>query len=1133
MDSTQYKLPPNPSDSANFLSNIFSIWLFPFFKKGYEKVLTFEDMFKTREQDKSELLGNRLETNWNQRTSKRNSLLSTIIATFWKDYALLALLCFVNDIVFRLGQQFLLGLFLQYFGKDSTTTYNEAVLYGAGIVVLNGLNALTYKNILDLSFNNGMKVRLAVCSLIYRKALRLSQTALGETSPGKVVNLLSNDVNRFEWATFFINNLWIAPLLTSIVGYLIWTEIGYAGLVGIFVVFMIAPMMSYAGKLTSKFRLQTAILTDERIRFMDEIISGVQVIKMYAWEKPFTKLITYARKMELKVIQKTSFIRAVHMSAMLFTTRLALFFTMLAIVSIDGPNAITPDRIFVISGYFSLVSHVMSQRYARGIAETAEVFVALGRLESFLHLDEKKTHIENNQENGMKNGTATQKMGNDIQLNGQKNELSNSNIAISMKNATACWTIPTLDYTSNGKFNKNKNGKDKETKTKNNDLEQEECLTKLNIDFPNGKLIGVIGTVGSGKSSLLQAILRELPLKSGTINVNGSISYACQEAWVFGASVKQNILFGEEYDRDRYNAVIRTCALEKDFEQLENGDRTIVGERGMSLSGGQKARINLARACYRKADIYLLDDPLSAVDAHVGTHIFEECIGPKSRLAKQKATRILVSHQVHFLKEADWIIILKDGEVKVQGTLDDLYKRGVDFVKMIGITETPEVTEVFPVFSRQNSVTSSQSSTSLESMVSRANYDEKKEKHFLMENFAERKVKGSLLVNYLRAGTNCPTLFIIFFAFIFAQFLASAVDYFVSIWTKQEMMRSHQTNDNPSFILSTEQCIYIQGILLAAMTIFGIARLIGYFTVCVRSSQNIHNFMFNGIISTTMRFFESNPSGRILNKFSKDLGEVDENFPKSLNDTVQTFMAIFGTLIVTSIVNPYFLIPTFILMIIIVLLRKIYLKTSKNVKRLEGAAKSPVYTHIAATLNGLTTVRAYKVEEILKREFDNHQDTHTTCYFMGSSTVATFGFCLDIVCTIFICCSIFYYILFDQEVSNEKIGLVVSQAIGLSSKVSWAVRQSADVDTRLVAIERVLEYRDLESEKQPEKPAVITSDWPSSGCIEFRNVFYRYFAEAKPVLQELSFVIKPKEKIGIVGRTGAGKSSLIGALFRL
>ncbi|XP_055319307.1 ATP-binding cassette subfamily C member 4-like [Sitodiplosis mosellana] len=1132
MESTQYKLPPNPCDSANCLSKILFAWTVPFFKKN-AKVLKLDDMFQPMTCDKSETLGNRLETNWVRSTSKadeRNSLLSVILYTFWRDYAFLSVCCFFNDIVFRLGQPFLLGYLLKYFRKDTQIAYHDAVLYATGIVVMNALNALLINHIHYVSYHNGMKVRVSVCSLIYRKSLRLSQTALGDTSPGKVVNLLSNDVNRFEWATFFMNALWTAPLLTLLVGCLMWNEIRWTGLVGILVVFCVVPMLSYAGKLTSKYRLQTASRTDERIRFMDEIISGVQVIKMYAWEKPFAKLITYTRSLELKMVRKTSYIRAFHMTSMLFTTRMALFCTMMIIILVHGPQEITSARIFVITSYFNIVSHLMSQRFSRGIAETAEVLVALKRLEKFLYLEEKQTNFGDDKlENGLANGLKKGKV--------KMSDSITSNVSVSMKNVSACWTIPANAYLSSGKFNQN--GKAKDNRTTMDEMQVDECLSHLNVDFPKGMLIGIIGPVGSGKSSLLQAILRELPLKTGSISVNGSISYASQEPWVFAASVRQNILFGQKYDQERYNKVVRICALEKDFEQFENGDRTIVGERGASLSGGQKARINLARACYRNSDIYLFDDPLSAVDTHVGTHIFNKCIGPASSLSRQRSTRILVTHQVHFLKEADWLIVLKDGRIEIQGTPSELYKSDVDFIELVGMTETPDVTEIFPVFSRQCSTISTQSESSIESMksvIGRSVAAEQKQKETKDEGVpmeAISKAKGSLSWNYFSSGAHWSVLLMLLFSFVFVQCLASATDYFVSIWTKQEEIRTHVSPNDTSITLTTNECISIQGTLVAALLIFGISRSIGFYSICVRISQNIHNAMFKGIISTKMRFFDTNPSGRILNRFSKDIGAVDEILPKNILDATQNILSMFGSIVIALVVNPYFLIPLLVLSIFFVFIRSIYLKTSRKVKRLEGIAKSPAYTHLSATLSGLSTVRAYKAEEILKKEFDNHQDTHSSCWFIIISTTSVFGFCLDFMCLLFIASIVYYYVLFDTGVSGEKIGLAISQAISLTGLVPWGVRQSAEISNQMTAVERVLEYRDLEPEKQPKKLVILVEGWPSKGCIEFRNVFYRYFAEAEPVLRGLSFVINPMEKIGIVGRTGAGKSSLIGSLFRL
>ncbi|XP_031636354.1 multidrug resistance-associated protein 4-like [Contarinia nasturtii] len=1155
METSRRKLPtnpPNPREKANFLSLIFFTWTLPLFRKGYQKVLKFDDIFQSLTVDRSKSLGDRLEVNWKVQLekSKRPSLIKAIFATLWREYAGLALICGFNDIVVRLGQPILLGKLLLYFRENKEINYDEAVIYACAIIGFTFINSLLVNQFFLIGFHNGMKVRVAVCSLIYRKALKLSQTALGETAPGKVVNLLSNDVNRFDMVTMFINSMWTAPLLTVIVGVMLYIEIGVPGMIGILIVFIVVPIQSYTGKISSKFRLQTALRTDERVRFMDEIISGVQVIKMYAWEKPFAKLIMYARKMELKIVRKSSYVRALYMTFMLFTTRMAIFCTMLAIVLIYGSTEITAARIFVISSYYGIIAQTMSQMFVRGVAEIAEVLVGLRRLQNFLELEEKKTKRIGDEKNGQ-NGFANEK----IEEMKQSEHTTPPNVSVSIKNGVARWTIPKNPLLK---------GTSKQHKAEQDEFDalKVPTLNEINVDFPKGKLIGIIGSVGAGKSSFLQALLRELPLESGSLSINGSISYASQEPWIFAASVKQNILFGENYDRDRYDSVVKTCALVKDFEQFESGDQMIVGDRGASLSGGQKARLNLARACYRKADIYLMDDPLSAVDAHVGTHIFNKCIGPKGRLAKLNATRILVTHQVHFLKEADWLVVLNNGRIEVQGSPADLSRSGVDFAKLVGTEENDENPEKMARQLSRRSSTRSVSSASVSSAdMSEFDGDDGNEqaaKGVEMEASSKGKVKGSVAVNYFTAGAHWSILFVLGISFLIVQLLASAADYWVSIWTREEEMRNHLkenstyvsfvsrdlfsdisdmfsgSSDKPkTYNLSTEVCIYVHATIMACLFVIGIWRSVGFYSMCVRASQNLHNNMFRGLISAKMRFFDTNPSGRILNRFSKDIGATDEFLPKAILDATQVILSMFGSVIVAASVNPLFLIPVLVLAFTFIFIRKIYLKTSKNIKRLEGAAKSPVFTHLAATLNGLSTVRAYNAEKILQTEFDNHQDNHSACWYSFIATGGAFGLSLDMACFIFITFIITYFIFIAETATGDKVGLAITQAMSLTGMLQWGVRQSAEISNQMMAVERVLEYRDLEPEKESEKPREVDNEWPQKGCVEFRNVVYRYFAEAEPVLRGLSFVIKPKEKIGIVGRTGAGKSSLIGAIFRL
>lgn len=352
----------------------------------------------------------------------------------------------------------------------------------------------------------------------------------------------------------------------------------------------------YLGKLTSAYRLKVAKRTDYRVRLMNEIINGIQVIKMYAWEKPFEAMVKLARKQEISVVTSASYLRGVYLSCSVFIERTTLYLTIITYVFL-GSN-ITADKTYSMAQFFNTLQLALAIYYPMAISFGAEALVSVKRLQEFLVLEEKEqSEIQRTNDNG-----------------------------IELENINASW------------------------------IETTPTLKNLNLKIEPGKLCAIVGPVGAGKSSVLQLLLGELAKESGTIKVGGTVSYSSQEPWLFGASVRGNILFGLEYDRHKYRKTVKVCALEPDFDQFPQRDQTMVGERGVSLSGGQRARINLARAVYKEADIYLMDDPLSAVDTHVGKHLFEKCI-LKHLHGK---TRILVTHQLQYLKKADHIIVLND-----------------------------------------------------------------------------------------------------------------------------------------------------------------------------------------------------------------------------------------------------------------------------------------------------------------------------------------------------------------------------------------------------------------------------------------------------------------------------------------
>lgn len=455
--------------------------------------------------------------------------------------------------------------------------------------------------------------------------MRLSHSSVSKITAGQLINFLSNDAIRFDFGAPWINFIWVMPLQVALGLYLVWNQVGISSLAGVFTMFIITIpiqgnyktsymskkykkhlncmkylfILGFLGVMSSNFRLKVANRSDTRVKHMTELINGIQVIKMYAWEKPFEKIIQALRKYEVAAIRGSSFLKAIYLSFIVFTDRLSLFTTITCYILLG--HHIGADQVFSLAQFYNVMQVSMACGFPLAINMGAEILVSIRRLEEFLCLHEKeKSKITE--------------------------DYKDPDMCVSLSNINAAWTP------------------------------NEWKLSNININIPFGSLCIIVGSVGSGKSSILSMILGELVPSSGIIRKCGDASYASQEPWLFVGSVRDNILFGQPYVRGRYREVVRACALEKDFQLFPYGDKTLVGERGVALSGGQRARINLARAVYRQADIYLLDDPLSAVDTHVSKHLFQECI--TEYLGKK--TRILVTHQLQFLNRADYIVVVDD-----------------------------------------------------------------------------------------------------------------------------------------------------------------------------------------------------------------------------------------------------------------------------------------------------------------------------------------------------------------------------------------------------------------------------------------------------------------------------------------
>uniref|UniRef100_A0A8C8IEV7 Cystic fibrosis transmembrane conductance regulator n=1 Tax=Oncorhynchus tshawytscha TaxID=74940 RepID=A0A8C8IEV7_ONCTS len=1035
------KLGPGASRSAHLVfPPIITHWLNPLFRIGYKRRLEEDDMYKVLPEDGSERLGEELQSLWDHEVQKAAKDLRTpkltkvLIKCYWKPYAVLGIFTLIEEVI-KVIQPVFLGKLIQYFEKydpDNMDALYEAFGYAAGVSLSTLILAITHHLYFFHVQRTGMKMRVAMCHMIYKKALCLSSAAMGKTTTGQIVNLLSNDVNKFDEVTIFLHFLWVGPLQAAAVLGLLWVEIGPSCLAGMAVLVILMPTQTMFGRLFSKFRSKTAALTDNRIRTMNEVVSGIRIIKMYAWEKPFSALVNEVRRKEISKIMSSSYLRGLNMASFFAASKIIVFITFTVYVLLG--NTISASRVFVTVSLYSAVRLTVTLFFPSAVEKLSETRISVRRIKTFLLLDEivKSNH-------GF--------------LQEEKQEPS-----VEIQDLICYW------------------------------------------DKVNVQLLSPVPPSHFPQSSLLSSILGELPHDKGVLKVKGQLTYASQQPWVFPGTIRSNILFGKELHPQKYEKVLRACALKRDMELLPEGDLTLIGDRGATLSGGQKARVNLARAVYQDADIYLLDDPLSAVDAEVGRHLFEQCI---CGILKNKP-RILVTHQLQYLQAANQILVLKEGHMVARGTYSELQRSGVDFTSLLKREEEgPQAPGAETESRSPRSRTLSQNSVVSHTSSIRSVKDGTEQLPTVVEESrSEGTIGVGLYVKYLKAGANILVLI----GVVLLQFLAQAAyilqDWWLAYWAgEQEKLNVNgtvtvQNGVNVTEELSLDFYLGIYAGLTGATLIFGFARSLLMFNVLVKAAQSLHNRMFNSILRTPVRFFDINPIGRVLNRFSKDIGQLDAALPWTFVDFIQIFLQIIGVIAVAASVIPWILIPLVPLVIVFLFLRRYFLQTSRDVKRLESTTRSPVFSHLSSSLQGLWTIRAFRAEERFQNTFDTYQDLHS-------------------------------------EVEAGSVGLALSYAVTLMGMFQWGVRQSAEVENMMTSVERVVEYTELESEAPWETQKRPPPEWPSQGLITFDRVSFSYSSDGPVVLKDMKAMFRPKEKVGIVGRTGAGKSSLVSALFRL
>ncbi|KAK4072430.1 hypothetical protein Trihar35433_4494 [Trichoderma harzianum] len=1134
---------------AGFFSRLTFYWMNPLMTTGYKRQLDKQDIWIVNPDRAAEPMTLKVKEAFKRRVQngQKRPLLGALHESFKFEFWLGGFCSLIATIM-----QVLSPFILRYLIQFATDAYIAHVSHGPaphigrglglaiGVTVMQVIQSVCISHFIYRGMMMGGQSRAVLISMIYEKSMVISgraraggvkESIMPETNEqdekdkgkdtekddgkkkkgkkgapmqdglgwgnGRITNLMSVDTYRVDQASALLHMTWTSPVACIITLVLLLVNLTYSALAGFGLLVIGVPLITKA--IQSLFRRRKDInkITDQRVSLTQEILQSVRFVKYFGWEKAFIDRLAEIRSKEIYSIQILLAIRnainAVSMS-------MPIFASMLSFITYSLTNhGLAPAEIFSSLALFNGL-RIPLNLLPLVLGQVIDAWSSLQRIEQFLLEEEQEEDVT-------------------LKPDGEH--------AIELIDASFTWERTPTKEAEKGPAGKDKKHAKKPEAPKETAqaasgddsstlVEEREPfkLQDLNLQAGRNELIAVIGTVGSGKSSLLAALAGDMRKTSGDVVFGASRAFCPQYAWIQNASLQNNIIFGKDMDKDWYKEVIRACALQPDLDMLPNGDMTEIGERGITISGGQKQRLNIARAIYFDADIVLMDDPLSAVDAHVGRHIFDNAI---LGLLKDKC-RILATHQLWVLSRCDRIVWMDGGKIQAVDTFENLMRDHKGFQDLMETTAVEKKEEE----EDDDDEDKLKQLTLTETAEARKNKKNKKGAALMQqEEKAQASVPWSVYGAYVRAsGTlfNAPLV-------IFVLVLSQGANIMTSLWL------SYWTSDK--FGLSMGQYIGIYAALgaLQAMLMFLFSVMLSILGTN-SSKVMLREAMFR-VLRAPMSFFDTTPLGRITNRFSRDVDVMDNN----LTDAIRMYFftlcmctAVFALIIAYF---HYFAIALVPLYFLFIGAASYYRASAREVKRFESVLRSTVFAKFGEGLTGVASIRAYGLKSRFIKDLRDSIDEMNGAYFLTYSNQRWLSLRLDLIGNLLVFTVGILVVTSRFSVNPSIGGLVLSYILSIVQMLQFSIRQLAEVENGMNAVERLRYYGNELEEEAPLHTVDVRESWPEKGEIVFDNVEMRYRENLPLVLKGLSIHIKGGERIGIVGRTGAGKSSIMSTLFRL